>query len=169
MVSAQRWVGTVRRVSIAVFDVDGVVADVRHRLHHIERRPKNWTTFFLAAKDDPPLPEGLALAADLARHHEIVWLTGRPNWLRSTTESWLQSHDLPGAEVHMRGDGDRRPARFYKLSALARLAPRSIAAFIDDDAEVVEAATAAGYPAVLADWLPQAPVLHDAQDRLGRS
>jgi hypothetical protein len=33
------------------------------------------------------LPEGARLAADLAREHEIVWLTGRPAWLSDTTTS----------------------------------------------------------------------------------
>ena len=69
----------------------------------------------------------------------------------------------------MRGDGDYRPARLYKLSVLRRLAPRGIAAFIDDDAEVVDAAVRAGYPAVLADWVPRDADLRTAQDRLGRT
>jgi hypothetical protein len=156
-------------MSIAVFDVDGVVADVRHRLHYIERRPKNWAGFFLAAKNDPPVREGLALAAELAQRHEIVWLTGRPGWLRDITETWLRSHDLPGNELRMRGDHDHRPARLFKLADLGGLAPRTIAAFVDDDVEVVAAATEAGFRAVLADWLPQAETLRDAQERLGRS
>ena len=31
---------------LAIFDIDGVVADVRHRLHHLESRPKGWDEFF---------------------------------------------------------------------------------------------------------------------------
>ena len=34
---------------LAIVDIDGVVADVRHRLHHLDRRPKNWSAFFAAA------------------------------------------------------------------------------------------------------------------------
>ena len=40
---------------LAVFDVDGVLADVRHRLRFVERSPKDWDAFFSAAVDDPPL------------------------------------------------------------------------------------------------------------------
>jgi len=29
--------------------IDGVLADVHHRLHHIARRPKDWPAFFAAA------------------------------------------------------------------------------------------------------------------------
>ena len=43
-----------------VVDLDGVLADVRHRVHHVERRPKDWAAFFAAATDDPVLPEGRA-------------------------------------------------------------------------------------------------------------
>jgi phosphoglycolate phosphatase-like HAD superfamily hydrolase len=154
-------------MTVAVFDIDGVVADVRHRLHYLESRPKDWGGFFGAAGDDPPLAAGVALAADLGRQHDLVWLTGRPEWLRTVTTRWLQDQGLPAGEVFLRGNGDRRPARLYKLGVLRRLSARQIAAFVDDDTEVVDAAKQAGYPAVLADWIPRAPELREAQDRLG--
>ena len=152
---------------LAVFDIDGVVADVRHRLHHLRRQ--RWHRFFAEADADPLLPQGAALVADLAGQHEIVWLTGRPEWLRDTTADWLERNDLPGTELHMRGEHDYRPARLFKLSVLARLRPRGVGALIDDDGEVIDAALAAGYPAVLADWVPRDADLRAAQDRLGRT
>jgi phosphoglycolate phosphatase-like HAD superfamily hydrolase len=152
---------------LAVFDVDGVVADVRHRLPHLHRR--KWQRFFAAAGADPLLAEGARLVEDLGRDHEIVWLTGRPEWLRSVTENWFGAHGLPARELHMRPDGDYRPARVYKLEVLARLQPRGIAALVDDDAEVVDAAMRAGYPAVLADWVPRDRELRDAQESWGRT
>ncbi len=153
---------------MAVFDIDGVVADVRHRLHHLER-PKSWSGFFAAADQDTLLPEGARLVADLAREHEIIWLTGRPAWLRQTTAQWLARCDLPGTELHLRPARDHRPARLFKLDVLQQLARRHVAAFVDDDPEVISAATAAGFPAVLADWVPRASTLRDAQERLGRT
>jgi hypothetical protein len=155
-------------VSIAVFDIDGVVADVRHRLHHLDGR-KSWTGFFAEADADGLLPEGARLVADLGALHKIVWLTGRPQRLRQVTAKWLADHSLPAGELHMRRDGDYRPAARYKLDTLGLLRPREIAAFIDDDADVIDAALAAGLPAALADWVPRAAALRDAQDRLGRT
>lgn len=155
-------------LSLAVFDVDGVVADVRHRLHHLKRHG-SWHAFFAAAERDTLLPEGARLVADLARQHEIVWLTGRPEWLRATTADWLAAHQLPGTELHLRPRGDYRPAAQFKLGALRRLAERGIAAVVDDDDEVVQAALAAGFPAVLADWVPRDAALRRAQDRDGRT
>ncbi|WP_304045737.1 hypothetical protein [Jatrophihabitans endophyticus] len=152
---------------LAIFDIDGVVADVRHRLHHLERR--RWLRFFDAADRDPLLAQGAALVADLAAQHDLVWLTGRPEWLRSVTTQWLRVHGLPGDELHMRPDGDYRPARVYKLEVLDGLADRGIAAFVDDDEDVVQAALRRGYPAVLADWVPRENVLRRAQERDGRT
>jgi hypothetical protein len=154
---------------LAVFDIDGVVADVRHRLHHLVGPYKDWDEFFDAAIDDPPLPTGIALVHELAARHEIVWLTGRPEWLYSVTRDWLDGHSLPGEELYMRPNRDFRPARLYKLDALRELAPREVHAFIDDDDEVVQTALTAGYPAVLADWVPRAAAMREAQDRHGRT
>jgi phosphoglycolate phosphatase-like HAD superfamily hydrolase len=156
-------------VTVAVFDIDGVVADVRHRLHYLDGHRKDWRRFHGAAGDDPPLPEGLALVADLAARHDIVWLSGRPEWLRGLTTEWLTEHQLPPTEIYLRGDADRRPARVFKLGVLRSLAPRAVAAFVDDDHEVVQSAAAAGYPAVLADWVPRSSSLRDAQERWGRA
>jgi phosphoglycolate phosphatase-like HAD superfamily hydrolase len=152
---------------LAVFDVDGVVADVRHRLHHLRRH--DWRRFFREAHADPLLEQGAALVADLGRQHDVVWLTGRPDWLRRTTLRWFEEHGLPTGELHMRPDGDYRPARVFKLGVLRKLRPRGIAALVDDDLEVIDAALAAGYPAVLADWVPRDGDLRDAQERLGRT
>jgi hypothetical protein len=70
---------------IAVLDIDGVLADVRHRLHHLESRPKNWAAFFAAAPRDPLLAEGAAVATHLSTDHELVYLTGRPEHCRRDT------------------------------------------------------------------------------------
>lgn len=153
---------------IAVFDIDGVVADVRHRLRHLEGR-RNWRAFFAAAGRDPLLAEGARLVADLASTHEVVWLSGRPEWLHDVTVTWLRRHDLPAAELHLRPAGDFRPAPRFKLDVLRSLAGRGVAAFVDDDEQVVDAAMAAGFPAALADWVPRAEPLRQAQDEQGRT
>jgi len=154
---------------VAVFDIDGVVADVRHRLHHLERRRKDWDGFFAAAAQDTLLDPGRRLVEELSTRHEIVWLTGRPERIRRLTRDWLGRHGLPVGELLMRRDVDRRPAPAYKLAALRRRPAGTVAAFVDDDDEVVSAALAAGYPAVLADWVVRTPILRQAQDDEGRS
>jgi len=160
-----------------VIDIDGVVADVRHRLHHLARSDgrtrggKNWPRFFAEAGDDPLLAHGAQVAADLAAHHAIVWLTGRPEWLRDVTELWLARHRLPGGALIMRPSNDRRPARTFKVEILRRLP--AVAVLVDDDPDVVSAARSAGFEAALADWVPRSEIvlapLHEAQERHGRT
>lgn len=151
-----------------MFDIDGVVADVRHRLHHLEGR-RSYPAFFRAAGRDALLEPGARLVRELADRHEIVWLTGRPEWLRDVTADWLAAHGLPGTELHLRPGNDYRPAPQYKLGVLRRLASRGVAAVVDDDEQVVAAATAAGFPAILADWVPRGGTLRKAQDEEGRT
>jgi hypothetical protein len=141
--------------AIAVFDIDGTVADARHRLHHIAETDKheNWVRFFDAAADDPPLAEGVARARRLAETYDIVWLTARPERLRPMTERWLAEHDLPAGRLLMLPDGERTLARRYKLDAVRRLAEeREIAVVVDDDPRVVALLEEAKIPVVRADW-----------------
>jgi FMN phosphatase YigB (HAD superfamily) len=156
-------------VSIAVFDIDGVVADVRHRVHYVEQRRKDWDRFFGEAAADPALTEGVRRVHAAAAAHEIVWLTGRPEWLRAVTEDWLADHGLPNGNLLMRASHDFRPARFFKVGVLRELAELEIASFVDDDPDVIDVARAAGFPATLATWIPRSSALADAQERSGRS
>ena len=160
-------------MSLAVFDIDGVVADVRHRLHHIDGRRgrwQDWAAFFAEATDDTPLADGLQLVLDQLRAgHEIAWLTGRPEWLRRTTRAWLVEQSLPAGPLHMRPDGDYRPARRFKIEVLQQLAARDIVLFVDDDPDVVAAATAAGFPTTIANWVPHSKTLRTAQEEQGRT
>lgn len=155
---------------LAVIDLDGVVADVRHRLVHVQARPKNWDAFFAGIPADPPLAEGVAVARRLAADHDIVYLTGRPERTRTQTLAWLERHDLPRGELIMRRAGDRRPARVVKPQLLRRLAAgRHVAVVVDDDSEVCAALTRDGWPVLRADWMGDAPDLQAAQERDGRT
>ena len=155
---------------LAVIDLDGVVADVRHRLHHISGATKNWSAFFAGVGADPVLAEGRAVLDRLAGDHEIVYLTGRPERTRAATEDWLTRHDLPPGRVLMRSDNDRRPARQVKPRLLSTLARgRQVAVVVDDDADVCEALAGAGWPVLRADWMGAPEPLHAAQEAEGRT
>jgi hypothetical protein len=155
---------------LAVFDVDGVVADVRHRLKYLTRHPKDWVRFFAAADADPPLEIGVALAREWAAEHDLVWLTGRPEHLRRVTERWLRGQGLPVERLLMRPPDDRRPAKFFKADQIRVLARQTeVAVVVDDDTEVVAELKRRGFPVYLADWVPRAAALAEAQEREGRT
>ncbi len=155
---------------LAVLDVDGVLADVRHRLHHIANRPKDWTSFFAAADGDPLLPHGAELAYELATTYEVLYLTGRPERTRALTETWLTAHALPPGVVVMRPDHDHRPARMFKRESLRELrTTRTVVVVVDDDPQVLEALAADGVTTRLADWLPYADPLNEGQEQDGHT
>ena len=164
---------------VAVLDIDDVLADVRHRLPHIEGPRRDWDAFFGEVSADAVLHDGRAEALAAASSGlAIVYLTGRPERCRVDTVRWLSDHELPEGELVMRRDSDRRPARILKVEALRRLARTfEIAYLLDDDPEVIAAAASAGFAVRAADWLPRSvtsgdaggdPLRH-AQESLGRS
>jgi hypothetical protein len=165
---------------LVVLDIDGVLADVRHRLHHLAKRPKNWEGFFAAATNDQVLEIGAEFATRAAATHEIVYLTGRPERLRAATQAWLDHQLLPAGRLVMRSEGDRRPSAVIKVHELRRLRREStVELLVDDDPSVIDAARAAGFTVQLADWMPRPPdpdlplfgkdLLHDAQQHEGRT
>ena len=156
---------------VAVIDLDGVVADVRHRLHFLESKPKDWDSFFAGIPDDPVLAEGRAVVDRLAADHEIVYLTGRPESTRRDTEAWLERNLLPRAKLIMRRAGDRRPARIAKPALLRGYASRgrTIGVVVDDDLQVCEALEHNGWPVLRADWMGRPESLEQAQEDAGRT
>mgnify|MGYP001559006265 CR=1 FL=1 len=155
---------------LAIFDLDGVLADVAHRVHHVEGLRKNWSAFFAAASDDPLLSEGAALVRQAAEDCEIVYLTGRPERCRRDTLAWLAQMELPAGEVHMRPDHDRQPAVHLKPTVLQRIAEgRVVATVVDDDLRVCEAYERAGWPVIRATWAVRSHALEEAQEVEGRT
>lgn len=155
---------------VAVIDIDGVLADVRHRLHHVTGRPKRWSAFFAAAAEDGLLAEGEHTVRRLAEVCDVVYLSGRPERLRRVTASWLGRFDLPEGPLLLRPEGDSRPSRVYKLEALRRLAATAtVLVLVDDDPRVLEAAREAGFDVLPATWMGEHSSLREAQERDGRT
>ncbi|MYW63248.1 hypothetical protein GTY65_04010 [Streptomyces sp. SID8379] len=155
---------------LAVFDLDGTLADTAHRQRFLEQKPRDWDGFFGAAPNDPPLAEGIALARESAEACEVVYLTGRPERCRADTVGWLAAQGLPAGRLHMRRDGDRRPARHTKLELLRRMARgRTVRMLVDDDELVCDEVERAGFTVVRARWASASAALKDAQEREGRT
>ncbi len=140
--------------TVVVMDIDGVLADVRHRLHHLDRQPKDWGGFFGHMAEDTLLPEGFALAENFAAEgHDLVYVTGRPAQYRDLTLSWLRAHNLPTGELVMRRASDRRPAAVLKTEIVRELALTArVIAIVDDDPAVVAALRSHALPVRQATW-----------------
>jgi uncharacterized HAD superfamily protein len=120
--------------------MDGTLADVRHRLHHLQGRRKNWKGFFASMEKDPPNGEIVDMVHRLAKDHQIIIVSGRPDSYQRVTEEWLRRNQVPYEEIHMRPAGDHRPDHIVKREILARLlaSGKQIELVIDDRPSVCD-------------------------------
>lgn len=117
---------------VVLVDMDGTLADSRHREHFVQGKRKNWPAFFAAMDVDKPNPAIAEWVGELAQRYEIVIVTGRPQKYLGNTIAWLQKFGLPFSQVLMRREGDRRPDYVVKEEMLRAL-PRDQIAFVIDD------------------------------------
>lgn len=131
---------------IAVVDIDGVLADARHRQHLVASRPKDWDGFFAAVGADPPIEAGILLVQELAEEHTIVLLSGRPESTRTATTAWLTAREVPVDRLVLRADRDFRPAADLKADLIRGIGgPDEVALVVDDDETVIARLAGLGY------------------------
>lgn len=131
------------------FDIDGVLADARHREHHLAARPKDWEAFFAAAAADEVIDAGRAALQAACTQGAVVLVSGRPERLRSVTLKWLHDHGFGPLDLFLRRDEDRRPAAMVKSEILTALGgPEFIDRVYDDDPQVIAALLRQGYEVV---------------------
>jgi len=130
-----------------IFDIDGTLADCSHRVHHIQKQPKDWTAFFAEVRDDKPIWHIVNLATRLVYAIPVVFVSGRSDECREATAAWLDQNVFSGP-LFMRRAGDHRDDDVVKIEILAEVRAAGyepIMAFDDRD-RVVAAWRAAGIP-----------------------
>jgi hypothetical protein len=103
---------------IYIFDIDGTLADISHRLHFIQSKPADWRKFFAACPDDEPIPEVIQVAKSLGGVVHIMLLTGRSEEIREKTLDWLNELEIPCTALFMREVGDHREDSVVKSEML---------------------------------------------------
>lgn len=107
---------------IAFFDIDGVLANCKHRLHFNEE--KDYDNFY---SDENILSDTLIKSGAILRKmfedagYKITFITNRRNECREATWRWLQAHKLitnKNTELYMRGFGDYRKSWDVKKDLL---------------------------------------------------
>lgn len=108
--------------SCVVFDIDGTLADLTHRLHHVKGGRKDWDAFFGAMHLDTPHEAIVTLARRLERADVLlVMVSGRPDSHRDVTGAWLAAEGVPFNALYMRKTGDYRADHVVKREILAEL------------------------------------------------
>jgi hypothetical protein len=106
---------------IYIFDIDGTLADISHRLHFIESATKDWDSFYSACVDDEPIPEVIQLTRSLFPIAQIFVLTGRSEVVRMETIGWFLQERIPCDLLMMRKDGDHRQDSVIKAEMLGEV------------------------------------------------
>ena len=122
-----------------IVDIDGTIADVRHRLHHIKGPgKKDWKAFFEGMDRDTPIKEMIRRVQGFGKSNDLIVVTGRPEHYRKRTEKWLAKHGIRYRRLFMRPDGDHRPDYTVKEEVLREFPQGQIVLAIDDRGPVCD-------------------------------
>lgn len=147
-----------------ICDIDGTIADVRHRLHYIQnpdgskKAKPDWDAFHAACVDDPPFEDvirvvdALRLGSCGCAHSslQLHFVSGRNEVVREQTIQWLWKNFIDyefHASLIMRKAGDRRPDTEVKLDMVRELGltPDDVLCIFDDRQSVVDMWRENGY------------------------
>jgi len=96
-------------VKFIVVDIDGTIADTTTRGNYANSQFKKdseiwWDALMdpsLVYLDKPILFSGMVLRIYYDRGYEIIYLTGRPDYMREETRKWLENNNFPDGRLFM--------------------------------------------------------------------
>ncbi len=142
---------------LVIFDLDGTLADISHRVHFVRGTKKpDWDSFFKACADDLPHTHVIeTFHAHRAAGHDVRVWSARSDVVRAETEHWLWwvAGIEPKFLQHMRAEGDNTPDDVLKRNWLMQEEKKPDIVY-DDRQRVVNMWRAEGVPCfqVVADW-----------------
>ncbi len=143
------------RPQAVIWDLDGTLSDDQARAHFVEveeGRKRDWRSYFDAIEEDAPIAASIAILHALRKDgFRVVFLTGRPEYTRDSTERWLQANGLEDYDLLlMRPPGERRPAGDFKAEVVQRLrAEYDLLCAFEDRIDVAESLRLVGVPVFL--------------------
>lgn len=125
-----------------IFDLDGTLANIKHRRVYLDETPPNWQAFNRNMKDDAPNVSVVELYKTLwnTGKYNIVIVSGRSNEFRKFTEQWLFWNKISYSQLLMREKDDFRSDHLIKEDILKKLKSigSEIAFVVDDRQQVVD-------------------------------
>ena len=139
--------------SCIIFDLDGTLADLSHRLPLVRKTPPDWPAFFAGCPDDLPNHWLIDMLDTLHLHNDIFICSGRPEEWRPATLDWLAKHEVPFNSLLMRPSGDHRPDTEVKKEMLQGIRGQGYEPLcaIDDRPSVVKMWRENGVPCLAMD------------------
>jgi phosphoglycolate phosphatase-like HAD superfamily hydrolase len=98
---------------LIIWDLDGTLFNVDHRVHHVRTKPKNWPAFEKSIPDDPVYEDMKWLnyvIGNRSWNEDVLQLivTGRGEHLREITTNQLTLHGIWYDNLYMRPLKDNR-------------------------------------------------------------
>ena len=88
---------------LVIFDIDGTLADISERVHHVRRKPKNWNAFNAGMAQDKAIHSMVRLCNILyAAGLQITLCSGRSEESRPETVAWLEKQEVQYHELVLR-------------------------------------------------------------------
>ena len=124
---------------IAIFDIDGTLADISAREHHVREHPKNWKAFFAGMAEDKAAASIVRLCNILYDAGVyIILCSGRNEEHRPQTEAWLEREGVKYHEIRLRADGDMRSDVVAKREMLRGIDKSRVLFVVEDRSRVCE-------------------------------
>jgi hypothetical protein len=124
---------------IAIFDIDGTLADISAREHHVRKHPKNWKAFFAGMANDKAAASIVRLCNILYDAGVyIILCSGRNEEHRPQTMEWLEREGVKYHEIRLRADGDMRSDVVAKREMLKGIDISNVLFVVEDRARVCE-------------------------------
>jgi hypothetical protein len=105
---------------LVVFDIDGTLANIDHRIDFVRMKPKDWKAFDAGIpRDSINDPVARVFDAMVSAGHGVILVSGRSDRTRQVTQDWLSAKSLTGyLRLYMRSDGDYRADDIVKRDIL---------------------------------------------------
>lgn len=126
---------------VILFDIDGTVADLSHRLHYVKNGVNDWESFNKNIPFDTPIEQTIKLHNILSEHYKIIFASGRSEDEREMTEKQLADFGCGYEKLYMRPAGDYRADHIIKIELLEQMRADGFEPYIviDDRSTVVQA------------------------------
>ena len=123
-----------------IVDLDGTIANLDHRLHHIKCERKNWAAFHAEVLHDSVIEPIAQLVRDLHLRYRPIIVTGRPmdHPCGINTEDWLYENQIPFYHLFMRNQPSNVLDSEVKQGILDLLPKQQIKLVLEDRTRVVE-------------------------------
>ena len=111
-------------MSDVIFDIDGTIADLTHRLHYVTTKPKNWPAFNKAISSDVPIWQVIEILFSLKNDgRRIILCSGRSEDSRQDTIDWLIDYGIWDKvdSLYMRKSKDYRADNIIKEELLDQI------------------------------------------------